>query len=489
MNPKPNIFPESTGTSESALSDVRLEQSVVGLLLAFGQYADDICRLLTPEAFTDEDLRRIFEACASLNARGVRPDLAVADTEIRRLFSGANLLSLCVELANRCPSGADWEILCRKLQEVFLRRKLFYDLIETAPRLRDFQVDVFEVADYLQQLLNSVDDQARRGTRPRDLSAILDENETLLYRRMECREQGRIAGINTGIASVNNNTNGWQAGDLVILAGRPSMGKTAVALHFAKTAAEYGQRVAFFSLEMSDTRLAQRLILSACHLSAEAVKSGDLTPDQVREFIAAKDSLKRLPLTIIEKAGIEIGDLCRTAKALRRRVGCDLVIVDYLQLVTVGRAERVGNREQEVALVSRRLKALAKDLHVPVIALAQLSREVEAPAGKDNKHIPSLRHLRESGSIEQDADVVGFVYRPAYYGIKTWEDDGGDTMGRGFIRIAKHRDGELGMCEFRHNEAMTKIFNPPAVGYAPKEMPLPASVDVFGGENDNEMPF
>lgn len=488
MNPSENICPEPIAISKTPLQDTDLEAAVLGVLLAFGQYADEVCGLLTPEAFTDQDNRRIFEACASLNARGIRPDIVVVDNEVKRMFSGADLLLRIVDAANSCPSGADWEVLTRRLQQVYFRRKLFYSLVETAPRLRDFQTDVFEVADSVQEMLNGIADEAHRGIKPRDFAAILDENETILYRRMDCRAQGRIAGINTGISKLNLCTQGWQAGDLVILAGRTAMGKTAVALHFAKTAAEYGRRTAFFSLEMSDTRLAQRLILSACNLSAEAVKSGDLTPDQVREFIAAKDGLKRLPLTIVEKAGIEIGDLCRTAKALHRRGACDLVIVDYLQLVTVGRGERVGNREQEVALVSRRLKGLAKDLHVPVIALAQLSREVEATTGKDTKRIPSLRHLRESGAIEQDADVVGFVYRPAYYGIETW-DDGVSTMGRGFIRIAKHRDGELGMCEFRHNEAMTKIFNPPAPGYAPKEMPLTPAVDVFGAENDNEMPF
>ena len=167
----------------------------------------------------------------------------------------------------------------------------------------------------------------------------------------------------------------------------------------------------------------------------------------------------------------------RRAKSLHRKGKCDIVFVDYLQLVTVSRSERVGNREQEVALVSRRLKALAKDLRIPVVALAQLSREVESSASKDSKHLPSLRHLRESGAIEQDADIVSFVYRPAYYGIDTW-DDGRETLGRGFILIGKNRDGELGACEFRHNPELTKIFDPPRVGAATPGV-FPESKDVF----------
>lgn len=460
---------QTTSKSNSdALKDVRLERAALGIVLSYPKYADDICALLTPEVFTEEDHRIIFTACRNLNERGEAIDIISAGREIRRI-EGQDFDALLAGLITEVSSGADWEKQCRVLQQLSFKRKLFYSLLESAPRLRAFDADMFEVMEQVQGTLNEIDDQIRRSVRPRDFAAILDENETQLYRRMECYAQGTMPGVNTGIASLNRATMGWQAKDLCILAGRPSMGKTAVALHFAKTAAARGSKVVFFSLEMSDTRLTQRLILSECDIPAEAVKSGNLTPEQAKRFIAAKDALKqRLSLNVIEKAGIEIGDLCRWAKSLRWQGKCDMVIVDYLQLVTVSRSERVGNREQEVALVSRRLKALAKDLNVPVIALAQLSRDVESSTGKDSKHIPSLRHLRESGAIEQDADMVSFVYRPAYYGIETW-DDGRSTFGRGFIYIAKHRDGELGTCEFHHNEAMTKIFDPPAVGFPAPE--------------------
>lgn len=452
---------EVTSAKDSdALKNVRMERVVLGILLIFPQYSDDICSLLPDEAFSDDELRLVFTACRDLNSRGERIDFIAVGNEIRRKHNGLDLDFLLINLTKEISSGADWEIKCRVLQEVYFKRRLFYNLLETTPKLKAFDVDVFDVMEDIQSGINEIDDIARRNTHARDFSDILDDNEEQLFKRMKCFETGTMPGINTGISSVNRATMGWQNSDLCILAGRPSMGKTAIALHFAKTAAEYGSNVVFFSLEMSDVRLARRLILSGCDVPAEAVKSGDLTPMQVNQFLAAKNGLKRLPITIVEKAGIDIGELYRTAKSLRRRKKCDLVIVDYLQLVTVGTTERVGNREQEVALVSRKLKALAKDLNIPVIALAQLSREVENSAGGDKRHIPSLRHLRESGAIEQDADMVSFVYRPSYYGIENW-DDGNPTAGRGFIYIAKHRDGELGTCEFRHNDAMTKIFDPP----------------------------
>lgn len=460
---EPNNPQISQKENSDALKDVSLERDILGILLSYEKCADEICSMLTPEMFSDDHLRKVYTVCRNMNQRGEHIDIITAGREVRSSFDGADLDILLADLLTRASYPAGYEKKCLVLKQIHLSRILYYSLLETAPRLRAHDTDVFEVVEQIQQTLNSIDDEARRNIHTREFSAILDDNETQLYRRMDCRAAGTMPGINTGIASLNRATMGWQPSDLCILAGRPSMGKTAVALHFAKTAAGYGSNVVFFSLEMSDVRLARRLILSECDVPAEAVKSGDLSPAQVKQFLAAKESLKRLPLTIIEKAGIEISDLCRTAKSLRRRGKCDLIIVDYLQLVTVGRSERVGNREQEVSLVSRRLKALAKDLNVPVIALAQLSREVESSTGKDSKHIPSLRHLRESGAIEQDADMVSFVYRPAYYGIETW-DDGKPAFGRGFIFIAKHRDGELGTCDFHHNPAMTKIYDPTASG-------------------------
>ena len=470
------IWPD-TFDDRNALKDVPLEQKIIGEMIVSGRYADDICSRLTAEMFTDDDLRLVFTACKRLTDRGITPDFLLLDKELKAMCPERQLTMRIMEASARCTSAANWEAECAALTQTYMRRELFYKLVEITPTFKAFDADVFEQIDTLQATLNAVVDSTSRYIPERDLSAIVEDMQQQIFDRIKCRERGTMPGVNTGIASLNKATMGWQPSDLCILAGRPSMGKTAVALHMAKTAAGYGSHVVFFSLEMSDTRLAQRLVLSECDVPPEAVRSGELTAEQSDQVFKAGQRIKSLPMTIIEKSGIEIGELCRRAKSLHRNGKCDIVFVDYLQLVTVSRSERVGNREQEVALVSRRLKALAKDLRIPVVALAQLSREVESSASKDSKHLPSLRHLRESGAIEQDADIVSFVYRPAYYGIDTW-DDGRETLGRGFILIGKNRDGELGACEFRHNPELTKIFDPPRVGAATPGV-FPESKDVF----------
>ena len=474
QNAQQPIWPD-TFDDRNALKDVALEQKIIGEMIVSGRYADDICSSLTAEMFTDDDLRLVFTACKRLTDRGITPDFLLLDKELKALCPERSFTVRLMEASARCTSAANWEAECAALTQTYMRRELFYKLVEITPTLKAFDVDVFEQIDTLQATLNAVVDSTARYIPERDLSAIVEDMQQQIFDRIKCRERGIMPGVNTGIASLNKATMGWQPSDLCILAGRPSMGKTAVALHMAKTAAGYGSHVVFFSLEMSDTRLAQRLVLSECDVSPEAVRSGDLSAAQSDQVYKAGQRIKSLPVTIIEKSGIEIGELCRRAKSLHRKGKCDIVFVDYLQLVTVSRSERVGNREQEVALVSRRLKALAKDLRIPVVALAQLSREVESST--DKKHLPSLRHLRESGAIEQDADIVSFVYRPAYYGIETW-DDGRETLGRGFILIGKNRDGELGACEFRHNPSLTKIFDPPRVGAATPGV-FPESKDVF----------
>lgn len=435
-----------------AFSAYETERAIVSILLYFPKYADDICGQLTEDMFRDDDLRKVFAACRSLNDRGTKIDIASVIHEIGRLYEGADLTMLLIELSSAAiPSGSNYDYHCKILAQTYFKRRLFFSLTEIAPRLKAVDTDIFDAMDQVNACMAGMEDIIHRNTPARDLPQILDENEAILYRRMECREKGTMPGINTGLNSLNAVTMGWQKSDLIILAARPAMGKTAVALHFAKTAAFFGNNVLFFSLEMSDVQLSERLILSEAALSPEDVKSGNLTPEQAKEYLRARNSLNCLPLSIAEKGGVDINELCRMAKGYKRRKKCDLVIVDYLQLVTVGKAERVGNREQEVSFISRRLKALAKDLDVPVIALAQLSRGVETRTDKR----PMMSDLRDSGGIEQDADIVMMLYRDEYY------NKGNEaTIGAGEIIIVKNRNGELRTCPFSYNPSMTKISNP-----------------------------
>ncbi len=253
-------------------------------------------------------------------------------------------------------------------------------------------------------------------------------------------KQEGLSGIPSGFSELDRVTSGWQPSDLIILAARPGMGKTAFVLSMARNmAVDHHKKVAVFSLEMSSVQLITRIISSETGLSSEKLRKGDLTDREWNELTSGVKDLEKAHLFIDDTPALSVFDLRAKVRRLKSTQGLDLIVIDYLQLMTVGGSKTQGNREQEISTISRSLKSIAKELSVPVIALSQLSRAVETRSASKR---PQLSDLRESGAIEQDADIVSFIYRPQYYSISEWED-GDPSDNQAEIIIAKHRNGSL----------------------------------------------
>ena len=258
----------------------------------------------------------------------------------------------------------------------------------------------------------------------------------------EIANQEGLSGVSTGFQKLDDLTSGWQPSDLIIIAARPGMGKTALTLSMARNIAVTKQiPVAFFSLEMSSVQLITRLISAETGLSSEKLRTGKLADHEWKQLNVKVGDLEKAPLFIDDTPALSIFDLRAKARRLASQHGIKLIVVDYLQLMTAGSSNKAGNREQEISTISRNLKSLAKELEIPVIALSQLSRAVETRGGTKR---PQLSDLRESGAIEQDADIVSFIYRPEYYGIEEWDDeDHTPSAGQAEFIVAKHRNGGL----------------------------------------------
>ena len=265
-----------------------------------------------------------------------------------------------------------------------------------------------------------------------------------------------ISGVPTGFRDLDKVTAGFQKSDMIVLAARPAMGKTAFVLSLARnTAVDFGQGVAIFSLEMSSVQLVKRLIASETRIPAEKLRKGDLEEHEFQQLHTRISKLATAPLYIDDTPGISIFDLRAKCRRLKMQYDIKMVIIDYLQLMTAGGTKGQGNREQEISSISRSIKEIAKELNVPIIALSQLSRSVEQRGG-DKK--PVLSDLRESGAIEQDADIVSFIYRPEYYGFMQ-DEDGNSNAGIGEIIIAKHRNGGLDSVRLRFIKEYARFDN------------------------------
>jgi replicative DNA helicase len=255
-------------------------------------------------------------------------------------------------------------------------------------------------------------------------------------------QEDGVSGIPSGFSALDKVTAGWQRSDLIILAARPGMGKTAFVLALARNAAiDFKKPVAFFSLEMSSVQLVTRLISGETGLKADKLKRGQLEPHEWQQLHSQITKLADAPIFIDDTPALNVFELRAKLRRLKSEQNIDMAIIDYLQLMTAG-GEGKGNREQEVSTISRSLKAIAKELNIPIIVLSQLNRQVESRGGANNSKRPQLGDLRESGAIEQDADMVMFIYRPEYYNI-TQDDSGKNLQGLAQIIIAKHRNGSL----------------------------------------------
>jgi len=356
-------------------------------------------------------------------------------------------------LTQTVGSGVEALNHARQLADMELRRRLILFGAELEAKA---QADADNAVEWAISQLDGITGDACRLDTARPVREVIDETLQELERRQQAHQSGLCVGIATGLPHLDRITGGWRGGQLVVLAGRPAMGKTAVSLTFARAAAAAGIPVCYFSLEMPDTQLVGRMLVGTSGIDSSAFRSGDVTTDDWRRIEIGAEMLRGLPFYLFDAAALSMARIRAQSRAMQRRGCCKMVVIDYLQLLEGG-ADRRNNREREVAEMSRAAKLLAKELNIPVILLAQLSRKVEERADKT----PLLSDLRESGAIEQDADMVIFIDRPAVYGIDSF--DGGarygtiPSQGVGRLTIAKNREGGTGFIPFRHNESLTCI--------------------------------
>ena len=434
-----------------------LEDSVLGALMiekeAFGTVAD----LLRPEVFYKDQNRLVFEAIR---------ELAVNDQPIDILSVGEKLKSkgtlekaggavYLADLTRRVASTAHLHYHA----EIIAKKATARDLISMAAQIEEKAFDETQDIDDLMQEAEAGIFEITQRSQKRSVTQV-DSVIEEAFARMEkaAKNTGNISGIPSGFHALDKITSGWQTPDLIIIAARPAMGKTAFVLSMAKNiAVDRGIPTAIFSLEMSNVQLVNRLIMNVCELEGDKIKTGKMSKEDKLRLNTKINIMKGKPLYMDDTPSLSIYELRSKARKLVNEHGVKLIIIDYLQLMNA-QGSSFGSREQEVSIISRGLKGLAKELDIPIIALSQLNRGVEARTGIEGK-TPQLSDLRESGAIEQDADMVCFIHRPEYYRIFNDEKSGKDLRGLAQIIVAKHRNGATDSIWLRFRGKYAKFQN------------------------------
>ena len=418
-----------------------LEEAVLGAMMIDKKGVDEVIDILQPDAFYKDAHKYIFEAIIQLFNDTQPIDLLTVSAQLRKnakldLAGGDFYL---IQLTQKISSSAHIEFHSRIILQKFIQRSLIRISSEIIEDSYDETADVFDLLDKAESKLYEVTQGNIKRSSETAQSLVLQAKKKI----EEISKKEGLSGVETGFHNLDKLTSGWQPSDLIIIAARPAMGKTAFVLSMARNIAiQYGHGVALFSLEMASVQLITRLISSETGLSSEKLRTGKLEAHEWTMLSTKVKDLEKAPLFIDDTPSLSIFDLRAKCRRLASQHGIKIIIIDYLQLMTAGgNAKGGGNREQEISTISRNLKALAKELNVPVIALSQLSRAVET---RGSSKRPLLSDLRESGAIEQDADIVSFLYRPEYYKIEEWDDEeASPTAGQAEIMIAKHRNGGI----------------------------------------------
>jgi replicative DNA helicase len=433
---------------------VDLEEAVLGAMMLEKEAVNTAIDILQPKGFYKESHQKIFTVIQELFEKSEPIDILTITNALKQkgeleIVGGPYYIT---QLTNRVASAANVEFHARIIAQKYIQRELIRISTEIITDAYDETTDVFTLLDRAESGLFGVTEGNIRKN--------YDSMSTLIRSAIKQIEQakgseGNVIGVASGFTDLDRMTSGWQPSDLVILAARPAMGKTAFALTLARNAAvDFQKPVAVFSLEMSSLQLVTRLISAESELSSGKLRSGSLRNDEIEQIHAKIGGLSEAPIFIDDTPGISVFELRAKARRLKSQHDIQLLVVDYLQLMTAGGdGAKGGNREQEISTISRSLKSIAKELNIPVIALSQLSRAVESRGG-DRR--PQLSDLRESGSIEQDADMVMFINRPEYYGL-TEDEEGNSTLGVANIIIAKHRNGAVGDVQLKFTSELAKF--------------------------------
>ena len=482
---------------------LEVERAVLGALMNDRDAYAVVCEILSPESFYEQRNQLVYSAIRDLSLAEKPVDVLTVTDELEHQGSldkvgGAIYIA---DLSNKVASSANIEYHARIIAHKFLARQLISFASDIETKAFDGSMDI---DDLMQEAEGSLFELSRRNMK-KDYTQIdpVISNAVEVIQKAAANTDG-LTGVPTGYHKLDNITSGWQASDLVIIAGRPAMGKTSFALSMAKNiAADYKVPMAFFSLEMSNVQLVNRLISNCCEIQGSKILNGQLKPDEWERLDKRLNNLIGSPLYVDDTPGLSVFELRTKARRLVRDHGVKIIMIDYLQLMNAN-GMRFSSRQEEVSTISRSLKQIAKELDIPILALSQLNRGVESREGLEGKR-PQLSDLRESGAIEQDADMVLFVHRPEYYHIYQ-DENGRDLHGMAQIIIAKHRKGATGDVLLNFRGEFTRFENPedsntnienPGIGGGEivgskinggDSMP-PSGETPFGQENNGQMPF
>ncbi|WP_152287221.1 replicative DNA helicase [Flavicella marina] len=474
-----------------------LEEAVLGAMMIDKKGIDDVIDILHADAFYKEAHKEIYDAIYTLFQNSEPTDLLTVSNQLRKNgkldFAGGDFY--LIGLTQKVASSAHIEFHARIIIQKYIQRKLISISSEIIEQSYDETADVFDLLDEAESKLFEV----TQGNLKKSSESAKDLVKQAVNKIQEIGNQEGMSGLETGFTKLDALTSGWQPSDLIIIAARPGMGKTAFVISMAKNMAiDFNHPVALFSLEMSSVQLITRMISSETGLTSEKLRKGNLEPHEWEQLNVKVKNLTDAPIFIDDTPSLSIFDLRAKARRLASQHGIKIIVIDYLQLMTAGGATN-GNREQEISTISRNLKALAKELNIPVIALSQLSRAVETRGGSKR---PLLSDLRESGAIEQDADIVSFIFRPEYYGITEWDDDDHSPCeGQGEFIVAKHRNGGLENIRLKFTGHLAR-FSDLEEGFGNEFQSkmndfnqeissnnFPSAEDAFGAPEDDGMPF
>lgn len=496
----PSVLTGDIGKIPPQASDV--EQVVLGAMMLEKDALNNTINLVTRETFYDPRHQYIYSAMQELFGNTKPVDLITVTEQLQKNgeLEAAGGVAYLAQLTNRVASSAHIEFHARIIIQKHLKRELIRVSSEIIRDAYDDTVDIFDLLNTAESNLFQIAES--------NMTKQASTMQNIVGQAIAEIEKARntpdgISGTPSGFHDLDKITSGWQKSDMVVIAARPGMGKTALVLSMARnTAVDYNMGVAVFSLEMSAVQLVKRLIAGEARIDSEKLRKGNLADHEFQQLHSRITALSAAPIFIDDTPAITIFDFRAKCRRLKAQHDIQLVIIDYLQLMSAKDGKGSGNREQEISTISRSIKEIAKELNIAIIALAQLSRSVEQRGG-DKK--PILSDLRESGAIEQDADIVSFIYRPEYYGI-TKDDDGNSNQGIGELIIAKHRNGKTDRVRMRFvpefarfenltqafdtNDLPNNTFEPEVNTYTmPSKMTTDSGISDFLESNNEDAPY
>ena len=431
---------------------IDLEEAVLGAMMLEKDAVTWAMEILSEETFYNEAHQKIFTAIRNLYSRSVAIDILTVTEELKKsgnleIIGGAYYVA---QLTNRVASSANIEFHARIIIQKYIQRELIKISSEITKEAYEDSTDVLQLLDDAEKKLFAVAEGHLRKQWA-DMKTLI--KEAITEYQIASQNQGHMTGVGTGFTKLDHITGGFQKSDLIIIASRPSMGKTAFTLTMARNmAVELKKPVAFFSLEMSSQQLVTRLIASETEIDSNKIRNGNLDEYEWKRLHSKINQLSEAPIFIDDTPALTIFELRSKCRKLKQEHDIQAVVIDYLQLMSTGGDNR-GNREQEISNISRSLKSIAKELNIPIVVLSQLSRAVETRGGSKK---PILSDLRESGAIEQDADVVLFIYRAEYYKLEV-DEEGIPSKNLAEIIVAKHRNGAIGNLKLRFTGKIAKF--------------------------------